>query len=103
MAKTRKKNVRNVLTATDERLVDARELLERFPMHRSTLNEMIADGRFPKPLVLGKSKLFWRWSTILEWLDEREKHPFKRRPFRNVDKANAANRARTRTSADSRR
>jgi prophage regulatory protein len=89
MAKTRSPSPKshppkNVLTDADERLVGTREILARFlPVHRSTLNEMIAEGRFPKPLKLGKSKLFWRWSAILKWLDERERHPVKRREFRN--------------------
>lgn len=77
--------VKHVLTDTDERLVGTREILERFlPVHRSTLNEMIVQKRFPTPLKLGTSKLFWRWSAILRWLDERERHPVKRREFRNL-------------------
>ena len=64
-----------VLTERDERLVTARELLERIPIHRSTLNAMITAKRFPQPIRLTSSKLLWRWSTILKWLDERERHP----------------------------
>ena len=85
MPKTRNRPApHRVLTDTDERLVDTRELLERIPIHRSTLNEMIKTKRFPAPLQLTPSKLFWRWSTILEWLDERERHPLKRRTFSNL-------------------
>jgi predicted DNA-binding transcriptional regulator AlpA len=74
-----------VLTDADERLVGTREVLDRFlPVHRSTLNEMVAEKRFPAPLKLGKSKLFWRWTSLLQWLDDREKHPVKRREFRNL-------------------
>jgi len=86
MPKTRNRPVQRVLTDTDERLVGTREVLERIPIHRSTLNEMIKTKRFPAPLQLTESKLFWRWSAILEWLDEREKHPVKRRTFRNYEK-----------------
>ena len=78
------RRVPKVLTDADERLVTAAELLERFPVNRSTLNTMINAGRFPQPIKLMESKLFWRWSTILRWLDEREKHPAKRRPFENL-------------------
>ena len=47
----------------DERLVDWREVLERFfPVHRSTLSQMIQTGRFPAPIILAPSKLFWRWA-----------------------------------------
>ena len=77
--------VKRVLTDTDERLVGTREVLERIPIHRATLNEMINTHQFPAPLKLTKSKLFWRWSTILAWLDERERHPVKRREFRNLE------------------
>jgi len=80
MRKTRKKSTparipARVLTDQDERLVSARELLERIPIHRSTLNAMLAANRFPPPLRLTSSKLLWRWSTIVKWLDERERHP----------------------------
>lgn len=70
------------LTDTDERLVDTREVLARIPIHRSTLNAMINTGRFPAPLRLLSSKLLWRWSTILAWLDERERNPVPPRVFR---------------------
>ncbi len=87
MVKTPNHPRTTVLTDADERLVGTREILERFlPVHRSTLNEMISQKRFPAPLRLGKSKLFWRWSAILKWLEEREHHPVKRREFRNLPK-----------------
>jgi predicted DNA-binding transcriptional regulator AlpA len=72
----------STLTDTDERLVDTREVLARIPIHRSTLNDMINTGRFPAPLQLLGSKLLWRWSAILAWLDERERNPVQRRAFR---------------------
>lgn len=80
---------RRVLTDADERIIGTTELLERIPIHRSTLNAMITDGRFPPPLKLLESKLFWRWSAILKWLDEREKRPAKRREFHNLEKRRA--------------
>jgi predicted DNA-binding transcriptional regulator AlpA len=57
----------------DERLIDAHELLNVIPIHRATLNAWIRAGRFPAPLKLSPSKRFWRWSTIVAWLDLREK------------------------------
>src|SRR6185295_12054477 len=77
----------STLTDTDERLVDTREVLARIPIHRATLNDMINTGRFPAPLHLLGSKLFWRWSAILAWLDERERNPVPRRAFRFQPKA----------------
>jgi len=84
-----------VLTTDDERLVGTREVLERIPIHRSTLNAMITAKRFPPPLKITPAKLLWRWSTILAWLDERERHPVKRREFQNLP--------RTKRSTDSAR
>jgi len=72
----------STLTDADERLVDTREVLARIPVHRSTLNDMINKGHFPAPLQLLGSKLLWRWSAILAWLEERERHPVPRRAFR---------------------
>ena len=94
MGTKKNRSAQNVLTETDERLVGTREVLERIPIHRSTLSEMIAAKRFPAPLKLTQSKLLWRWSTILQWLENLEKHPVKRRAFQNIEKALAANRAR---------
>ena len=88
MPKTRNRSTGRVLTNADERLVGLREVLERIPVHRSTLREMIKAKRFPAPLQITESKLVWRWSTILQWLDDREKHPIKRRAFRNLEKHN---------------
>ena len=86
MPKTRNRSHKTAITDLDDRLIGTREILERFlPVHRSTLSEMIAEKRFPAPLKLGKSKLFWRWSTLLQWLEHREKHPVKRRAFENLE------------------
>jgi predicted DNA-binding transcriptional regulator AlpA len=85
MGKTRNRPVKPVLSDQDERLVGTREVLERIPIHRSTLNALISAKRFPAPLQITESKLFWRWSAILQWLDDREKHPVKRREFRNLE------------------
>ena len=77
------------LTPTDERLVSTTELLERIPIHRSTLNAMIAKKKFPAPLQITTSKLFWRWSAVLQWLEDKERHPVKRRAFNNLEKRRA--------------
>jgi prophage regulatory protein len=67
-----------------DKLLDSKDVLQRVPVHRSTLNAMISDGRFPAPLRLMPSKLLWRQSVIEAWLDQREKHPVGRREFRNL-------------------
>ena len=40
-------------------------------LSRSTLYEMIANGRFPKPVRLGARAVGWRESEIAAWLGER--------------------------------
>jgi len=80
----------DVLTDDDERLVTAREVLQRIPISRATLNAMITSKRFPPPLRLTPSKLLWRWSAILAWLDERERNPVGRREFRLKPRAKSS-------------
>jgi len=75
------RRLRVVFDPADERLIDTRGVLARIPVHRSTLNAMIKDGRFPPPLHISPSKLVWRLSAILAWLDERERHPIARRAY----------------------
>jgi predicted DNA-binding transcriptional regulator AlpA len=82
----RKPEPRRILTDADERFISTTELLERIPLHRTTLNVMVNEGRFPTPIKMTESKLVWRWSTILKWIEEREKHPAHRREFRNLEK-----------------
>ncbi len=67
----------------DEHLVTVGDVLERIPIHRSTLNAMITAKRFPPPIRLTSSKLLWRWSVIAKWIQERERTPLvDRRQFR---------------------
>jgi hypothetical protein len=42
---------------------------------------MAREGRFVKPVRLTRSKIGWRWSAVLAWLNEREDHPLDRRPY----------------------
>ena len=40
-------------------------------LKRSTIYAMIADGTFPKPLLLGKRAVGWPAATVREWLNGR--------------------------------
>ncbi len=43
----------------------------RTGLSRSTIYAMMAEGRFPKPVRLGKRAVGWMESTISEWLNSR--------------------------------
>jgi prophage regulatory protein len=38
-----------------------------------TLLRWVREGKFPRPLQLGRHYLTWRGTTLLAWLDKREK------------------------------
>ena len=52
-----------------------KELIARLRIGRSTLNDMLADGSFPKPIVFGKRTHRWRLETVDKWIKERESDP----------------------------
>jgi prophage regulatory protein len=65
----------------DERILDPSELLERIPLDRSTIYRMVQEGRFPAPIQLTPSRIGWKWSAVLRWISEREKHPVESRQY----------------------
>jgi predicted DNA-binding transcriptional regulator AlpA len=65
----------------NERILTTRQLIDRVPLTRQSLWRMVREKRFPAPIRLTKSKLGWRWSTVLAWLNEREDHPLDRRSY----------------------
>jgi predicted DNA-binding transcriptional regulator AlpA len=79
-----------VISNADDRILTTRELLERIPLRRATIWRMASEGRFPAPIHLTKSRLGWRWSTILAWLAERETNPLERRPYFGNDNTKSA-------------
>jgi prophage regulatory protein len=53
------------------RLLRIREVLERYPVSHSQLYNLIAEGRFPKPVHPGGGHgAFWIESEINEWIQE---------------------------------
>jgi prophage regulatory protein len=65
----------------DERIVSQTELSERLTLNRATIWRMVREGRFPPPVQLTSSRIGWRWSVVLDWLEQREAHPERRRVF----------------------
>jgi prophage regulatory protein len=72
---------KRVTPPADDRILTTREVLERIPIHRSTLWQMCQDGRFPKPIQLTRSRIGWRLSAIAAWLAEREAAPIASREY----------------------
>jgi predicted DNA-binding transcriptional regulator AlpA len=66
---------------TDDCILSTEELLKRIPLTRVTLWRMSREGRFVKPIQLTKSRIGWRWSAVLRWMADREKHPVKSREY----------------------
>ena len=83
------KNKRTPVNVHDpnDRILTTAELLERIPLTRVTLWRMSREGRFVKPIQLTRSRIGWRWSSVLAWISEREQSPIESREYfgRNGD------------------
>jgi predicted DNA-binding transcriptional regulator AlpA len=71
----------------DEHLLTTSELLERIPLDRLTIRKMVLEGRFPPPIAITRSRIAWKWSSVLAWLAEREADPIEQRKYFNRDVA----------------
>lgn len=56
---------------TINRILRRAELLAIIGVSRSTLYAWIADGVFPKPVLLGKRAVGWPSAVVASWLDQR--------------------------------
>lgn len=54
-----------------QKLVRLPEVIERTSLSRSTIYEMMAQGRFPRPVKLNLRSNGWVESEINDWLDSR--------------------------------
>ena len=54
-----------------ERILRRPEVEARTGLSRSTLYAQMAEGTFPKPVLLGKRAVGWPERTIAEWLESR--------------------------------
>jgi len=55
-------------TATEPRFLTATEICEQFQLNIGTLQALVKNGRFPKPLQIGASNR-WKTSEINSWVD----------------------------------
>jgi predicted DNA-binding transcriptional regulator AlpA len=75
-----------LLDPSEERILTTDELLRIIPLTRVTLWRMSREGRFVKPIQLTSSRIGWRWSAVLAWLSERERHPVESRVYFGKDR-----------------
>jgi prophage regulatory protein len=51
------------------RLLRPKQILQQFPISRSTLFQWVKDGKFPAPLKMGARCTVWREEDIQEYVD----------------------------------
>lgn len=51
-----------------DRLLPMRAVIELTSLSKATIYRKIADGTFPRPLKIGKSRVAWRESEIAAWI-----------------------------------
>ena len=54
-----------------QRFLRLAEVRARIPYSRSTIYQLIADGKFPKPFSLGARAVAWLESDIDSWIASR--------------------------------
>ena len=54
-----------------QRLLRLADVRDRVPYSRSTIYQLMAQGKFPKPLNLGARAVAWLESDIDEWIKAR--------------------------------
>jgi predicted DNA-binding transcriptional regulator AlpA len=54
-------------------LLDRKEVAKRLGVSIRTFAELVKSGRFPRPIELGYNLHRWRASTVLDWIDQRER------------------------------
>lgn len=60
----------------ENNMLNAREVVARVGLHRSTIWKRVRAGTFPAPHELGENKIGWPESAITEWLDSRPRRTY---------------------------
>lgn len=58
-------------TPHNERIIDKNELRGRVPYSPSQIRRLEAEGKFPRRIQLGLSRVGWKLSEVLAWIEER--------------------------------
>ena len=54
-----------------EGVLTMRQVVDRTTLKRSTIYKMMARDEFPAPIQLGRKRIGWRESDIVEWIRSR--------------------------------
>lgn len=57
----------------EDRLVRMTEWKPKSGLSRSGIYNLIAQGLHPAPIKIGKRSIAWRASTLVDWLESRER------------------------------
>ena len=52
-------------------LMTTKELVAMLKISRSSINKIIKEEGFPKPVIIGQRKKYWRVNDINAWLSAR--------------------------------
>jgi prophage regulatory protein len=58
--------------APDERLIDLAEVKQRTTMGKTFIYKLIAQGDFPRPVILSGRRVAWSLNEILGWIEKRK-------------------------------
>jgi predicted DNA-binding transcriptional regulator AlpA len=67
----------------ENKLVTVREVLARIPVSRVTLYRMVKAGNFAKPVQLTASRIAFRWSDVLDFLNSRSSKTIRKANLKN--------------------
>lgn len=67
--------------AMQNRIIRRSEVLARIGLSSSTMYAMIAEGKFPKPMRLGKRAVGWKENDLDAWLESLQPHDGDRHVF----------------------
>ncbi|WP_399681615.1 helix-turn-helix transcriptional regulator [Xenophilus sp.] len=62
--------------ATKERLLRIEEVLRRVGFRTTTLYKLMGEGRFPRPIALGRRTVVWPESLVDQWIDARVREAY---------------------------
>ncbi|MFZ2080895.1 MAG: AlpA family phage regulatory protein [Xanthobacteraceae bacterium] len=54
------------------RMLSEKQILDRIPSARSTLQDWVDDGLFPKPVQIGPNRKAWYEDEVVAWQKRRE-------------------------------
>lgn len=61
---------------SEDRFVRMNELVTIVGLAKSTIYELIANNKFPKPIHLTERTSVWRVSTVMNWVAEKEANKY---------------------------